>query len=805
MRRLLYVESSGKKVADFGNCFYTACYNSTIMDANQPPVQIPFEGETLPSHLKIGVELPPGSSIHLVVETRTPDGKILEEKSWHFSNPEQAAETIHVPSNLPVSRMLNPAGKTVQRKRWLPSSLTGWLLAGAVCIYVLTRLIGLVDWPIYFFTDEAIQSVLAGDFLRDGFKSSGGELFPTYFVNGNQYNLGTSVYLQILPYLLFGKSEFFTRAVPMLMTLLAAISIGLALRKFFGDPYPWLGTMVLSVTPAWFLHSRTAFETGLAVSFYAAFLYFYLNYRRGNIQSLYWAAFMAALSFYSYSPAQMVIAVTAVFLFFSDLRYHLKNWKPLLTTALILGILAIPYIRFLIKHPGENYKHLVILNSYWIQSIPWTEKLAHFGTEYLKGINPLFWFQPESEGLVRHLMKNYGLLLRPLLPFFLSGLILSVLRIRRSEYRLLLISLLAAPAGAALVEWGVTRALFIVVPASFMTAIGISWVLQAIGQLIGGMDWKTAFDPLRKQVHHARIWLALPVFLLFAAGNSYMLWDALKNGPLWYDDYGLGGMQYGGRQLFAAVREYMEANPGEKVMVSPSWANGTDMVARYFADDLFPRLGLGSIEGHLYNKNQLDLHTVYVLIPEEYKKVTESGKFKTVDVIQTLPYPNGQPGFYFTHLEYVDHIDAILAKEREDRKVLQEASLLLKDGSPVNVKYSLLDIGEIKNLFDDDNNSLLRTMEANPFITEVQFAEPRLMQVVKVRVGGVPTSVRVVVRLAGSGEEREFIQQVAQTPDPREVVVEFPEALSIDWLRLEVKSVNDTEPAHVHIWEARFE
>jgi len=59
------------------------------------------------------------------------------------------------------------------------------------------------------------------------------ERFPIYFLNPYQYNLGTSVYSQVILYLLFGKSIFVTRVVPVLVSLVAALSVGLILKQIF--------------------------------------------------------------------------------------------------------------------------------------------------------------------------------------------------------------------------------------------------------------------------------------------------------------------------------------------------------------------------------------------------------------------------------------------------------------------------------------------------------------------------------------------------------------------------------------------
>ncbi len=74
----------------------------------------------------------------------------------------------------------------------------GWVellfLLGLI-LYLATRFIALDKFPIYFFSDEAIQTELAGKLIENGFKDASGQI-PVYFENGGQYNLSLSVWLQ---------------------------------------------------------------------------------------------------------------------------------------------------------------------------------------------------------------------------------------------------------------------------------------------------------------------------------------------------------------------------------------------------------------------------------------------------------------------------------------------------------------------------------------------------------------------------------------------------------------------------------
>jgi len=252
------------------------------------------------------------------------------------------SSTLHKLTD-PIRRFLGQKTLQISQDKVCLETL---LLILSLLIYLLTRLIALEDFPIYFFTDEAIQTNLAADFVRDGFRNYDGTLFPTYFKNVYEYNLNLSVYLQIIPTLIFGKSIYITRAAASLFTLLAPISLGLILKRSFKIQSAWLGILFLSITPAWFLHSRTAFETSVMVSVYACFLFFYLNYRVRSPRYLYPALIFAALTFYAYGPGQIIIAMTGVLLLIVDARYHWQNRNTILLGIILILLLSLPYLRF---------------------------------------------------------------------------------------------------------------------------------------------------------------------------------------------------------------------------------------------------------------------------------------------------------------------------------------------------------------------------------------------------------------------------------------------------------------------------
>ncbi len=685
------------------------------------------------------------------------------------------------------------------------SSLVLFVLA--LLVYTVTRLVRLPDFPIYFFTDEAIQTQHATNLIQSGFRGPDGVLFPVYFENGGQFNLSLSVYAQVLPTLLFGKSVWVTRGVSALISLIAAISSGLILRNVFKIRCWWLGTLLLSAAPAWFLHSRTAFETVLMVSLYAGFLYCYLLYRQGCINALFPANLFGAASFYAYSPAQLIVPLTGVLLLIGDARYHWQHRRQVLLGAGLLVLLFLPFVHFSLSHAQQRLQHLILLNSYWVKPIPLYEKILLYLGRYLKGFNPIYWFWPNpsiiestwpeinlptwlfsyQHDLARHTMKGYGHLLMFTFPFFLVGLIRSIQRWKNPAYRTLLLASLAIPSGAAIVDWGITRGLAMIIPITLFTALGLDAVLHSISQ-----NWR------RIQYRH----LSALMFILFAVLSLGMLADALTNGPTWYDDYGMSGMQYGAQQVFTRAAEIARSDPQTTVLVSSTWANGTDVLMDYFAGNT-PNLKMGNINAFAMQYRPLDRNMLFVMTEEDLDFIDESGKFTNVRIEEKLPYPDGSDGFYFVRLEYVEDIQSILEAEHLARQALQSKVITL-NGQKVQVQYPILDINEIVHIFDGDPNTLIRTLEANPLRLILTFPKPQQVTSITAMIGGTPTEL--TARAYTNGKEVGIATaEVEGATVTRQVKLSFNQARTIDTLEITIFNPHDGEIAHVHLWEIILE
>jgi len=757
--------------------------------------EMPIEGEdrTEPEkdarqiRIDASVDLPPGSEFHLTLRYR-PDQK----SAYRTTEVNIAGADVPVKKHLAINLDRLPSAahwydqilrliKTLSLR--FDSSL--WLFVGALLVYYLLRLIHLADFPIFFFTDEAVHTMLAYDLVKSGFVGLSGEFLPTFFKSGSTFNAGFPVYLQVLPVVLGIRSVFTTRFISASVTLLAAAGIGLIYEKIYNNRRGWLAVLVLSIIPAWFYHSRTAFETVEAVSFYTIFLLGYIRYRNGEFRWLYVSLVSAAMAFYSYSPARVVMAVMAVLLLISDARFHWENRKQLWKPFLLGLLLALPYFRFLYLHPGENQHHLEMLDSYWISSNPLIWKLGEFGKAYLAGLNPFYWFLPNEIDLSRHIMKNMGHLGWYFLPFFIGGLLISIKKLKNTNYRVMLFALLAAPTGAAVAAIGITRGMFMVIPAAFFITIGIDYCIDWLNRKIK-IKWS----------------LDLIVFTVLVLINFIFLDNVLTNGPVWFPSYGMEGMQYGGVQAFSRIKEILKEDPSTPIVFSPDWANGTDVLARFHMGDPVP-IELASLNAYIEQYRPFKENTIFVMPPDDFNKVINSGKFEPMNVIDVINYPDGSPGFIFAHLKYIPSIKEVFEKEKSNRAMLSAAQIKI-NGWDAKVAYSRLDMGNIENLFDNNPATLIRSETANPLVLEVNFSHPQSIQSVIFRIGGSATQFSVYAQSENSDTPDVYRLSVRDIPKIRQIELPLKSKGMYTRMRFEVRTIFDGEPAHVHLWDLGF-
>jgi 4-amino-4-deoxy-L-arabinose transferase-like glycosyltransferase len=650
----------------------------------------------------------------------------------------------------------------------------------AVTVYALTRFILLPEYPIYFFTDEAVLTVRAEELIQRGFKDDQGRWFPAYFSTGFAYNTSLAVYLQIPGYLLFGKSVWVTRGTVALISVFGAIGTALLLRDGFRCRHYWLAPFFLALMPGWFLHSRTAFDPVLMASFYPWFLYFYLRYFERGGWNLLISVLFGAATFYAYSAGQAVMVFSGLFLALANFRHHWKHRRQSLAALAVILLCAFPYFRFRFHYPEALGHQLTLLNSYWVQNTPLSEKIMHFLREYLYGLDPRFWFGLNEEGLGRHQMKDYAHLMRWGAPLLLAGLAVSLCRFREPAMRALWISVLVSPIGAALVDTGIVRVLVFVVPAAVLMALGTEWIFS--------LSWI-----LRKE----RLW-AMGLAGVLCLLSVHLLTDALVKGPFWYRDYGMYGLQWGARQLLgeALPDEIRKRNP-PAIFLSSSWANGADFLLSYFAPG--KEVKISDISQFRDYYRPFPEGTVFVLTYNQYKEIEDSPKFKPFAPDRILAYPDGSPGFFFLRLRYADDVEEQFKKEMEARRQLLKMTHPLL-GQQAEIGYSAVDMGSGPELFDGNSQGIIRGKEANPYVVEIRFPQPQPLSSARIYLRDGNYAIKALVEGPNGPEvshQAEYRSGSGKAP-----VVEMPLGCpGAKRVRFEIYGTDQGDIACIHLYE----
>jgi hypothetical protein len=662
------------------------------------------------------------------------------------------------------------------------------LFAAALILFLVTRFDGLDRYPIYFFCDEAVLANRAADYVANGFRDSTGHRFPTYFRNVEYVNLSVSVYAQVVPVMLFPKSIVVTRGTVVVLVATAMAALGLMLRDFFKLRFWWAGLLVLSATPGWFLHTRTAFDPVLATGLYIWFLYFYLRYRAGKVCSLFPALLFGALTFYAYNAFQPVIALTALLLLAADFPYHWRQRRVALWGIPLIALLAFPYVRFLKTNPDEMRFRLKSLDSYWVApNLTTARKLQRFGKEYLHGFSPGYWLQHDSpEEIPRHKMLGYGQISWLAVPFAAAGLAVCFRKARSPAHRALVFALAAAPVGGAMAQCTITRTMTLVVAVAMLATLGLDLVLRLAARVIpSGV-------------------VAAAVFVGLTYGQVAMLHDALTHGTLWYRDYGLYGLQWGAKEVFGEARRSLARRPSDHVVISPVWANGTDELFRFFLND-DPRAQMQSVNWYQAQRRDLDERTLFIQTATEYDQALGDPLFRLLRHEGTIPYPDGTRGFEMFRMAYSSEADALFAAEKAARHRLVTDRIEL-GGETVEIGHSAFDMGSLAQLFDKDSDSLAKTNRVNPAVLEVRFPSSHSFRSVTVAATDPEMQLTVSVFPASGGAPLEFHKSFHHLPpNPTLSLTLEPRPPPATKLRIEILALGGDSDAYVHLREVSWE
>lgn len=152
------------------------------------------------------------------------------------------------------------------------------------------------------------------------------------------------------------------------------------------------------------------------------------------------------------------------------------------------------------------------------------------------------------------------------------------------------------------------------------------------------------------------------------------------------------------------------------------------------------------------------------------------------------------------------------AKEKDPTLVMEKVSSgdLISDdinlgGETIKMIHSPLDIGQAKDAFDGDIQTLMRGRDANPFILDVEFPQPRAITGIMMDFGRMDFLIRVQVYGADSPKPLSYQGEYRQQPDIPHIDMNFDNGpKQVTRIYIEIEQINPPEEVHVHVRELIF-
>lgn len=244
--------------------------------------------------------------------------------------------------------------------RNLTSYFKKYSLLFVVLIAFLLRFWNLGITPPSLYWDEVSQAYNSYSLLKTGHDEHK-ELFPlARFQAFGDYKAPTYIYLDILPILLFGQSEFAVRLPSALLgSLTVVLAYFLSLEIFFNNKKKYfisiVASLMLAISPWHVQLSRVAYEANVATFFtVGGMLLFFLGFRK-NINYLLLSVALFVIGFYSFNAHRIFIPLLVILFIVIYRKFLSENIKKVSLFALVGLVFLLPFI-FYLKSPESRLR-----------------------------------------------------------------------------------------------------------------------------------------------------------------------------------------------------------------------------------------------------------------------------------------------------------------------------------------------------------------------------------------------------------------------------------------------------------------
>ena len=157
--------------------------------------------------------------------------------------------------------------------------------------------------------------------------------------------------------------------------------------------------------------------------------------------------------------------------------------------------------------------------------------------------------------------------------------------------------------------------------------------------------------------------------------------------------------------------------------------------------------------------------------------------------------------FMLTHLPSTNNADSGIGTEVAG---LEIEDVTLNDET-IKMTYSSLDMGYAEDVFDRDTKTLIRGLQANPFVLDFVFPVARPVTGLVMDFGGMDFDLRVQVYGDGNAEPVLYESEYHNQPPEPHVDLDFTSGPPlVSRIYIEIQQFNPPDEPHIHVREVLF-